>query len=171
MAVPLETTMPITFRTELRPSDRAASARWWNRRAFSTRWNSTLPWNWPTNAWQEGPASGYHFVFAELDGRVVGYACYGPIALTVGSYDLYWIAVDKSVQGQGLGRKLMDTVAEIIRGEGGRNIYIETSTKPHYEATPRILRALRLPAGGRARRFLRPGRQQGDILQEGLKLS
>ena len=84
---------------------------------------------------EEGPASGYHFLFAEIDGRVVGYACYGPIALTVGSYDLYWIAVDKSVQGQGLGKKVMDKVAEIIREEGGRNIYIETSTKPHYQAT------------------------------------
>ena len=33
----------------------------------------------------------------------------------------------------------MDTVAEIVRGEGGRNIYIETSTRPHYEATRGIL--------------------------------
>ena len=30
----------------------------------------------------EGPASGYHFVFAERDGQVLGYTCYGPIALT-----------------------------------------------------------------------------------------
>jgi GNAT superfamily N-acetyltransferase len=84
---------------------------------------------------KEGPASGYFFVFAELDGRVVGYACYGPIALTVGSYDLYWIAVEKSDQGAGLGRQIMEKTAEIIRGEGGRNIYIETSTKPHYQPT------------------------------------
>ena len=29
----------------------------------------------------------------------------------------------------------MDEVAKIIKAEGGRSIYIETSTKPHYQAT------------------------------------
>ena len=113
---------------------------------------------------KQGPASGYHFVFAEQDGRVVGYACYGPIALTVGSYDLYWIAVDKSAQGLGLGRKIMDKVAEIIRGEGGGT---STSRPPPGRTTwPRgLLRALRLSAGGHAGRFLCAGRRQGDILQ------
>ena len=48
----------------------------------------------------KGEASGYYFVFAEEDGQVRGYACYGPIALTVGSYDLYWIAVAKSTRGR-----------------------------------------------------------------------
>ena len=66
----------------------------------------------------KGPASGYHFVFAERDGRVLGYTCYGPIALTDGSYDLYWIAVDKSTQGQGLGRLLMEKSEETDSGRG-----------------------------------------------------
>jgi D-alanine-D-alanine ligase len=83
----------------------------------------------------KGPASGYHFVFAEQDGRVLGDACYGPIALTVGSYDLYWIAVDKSTQGQGLGRTLLERTEELIREEGGRRMYIETSTRPPYAPT------------------------------------
>jgi GNAT superfamily N-acetyltransferase len=83
----------------------------------------------------KGSASGYHFVFAECDGRVLGYACYGPIALTLGSYDLYWIAVDKCTQGQGLGRAIMEEVEELVRAEGGRRIYIETSTRPPYAPT------------------------------------
>jgi D-alanine-D-alanine ligase len=93
----------------------------------------------------QGPASGYHFVFAEREGRVLGYACYGPIALTLGSYDLYWIAVDKTTQGQGLGRALMEKVEELVRAEGGRRIYIETSTRPPYLPT----RAFYLRAGCR----------------------
>ena len=105
----------------------------------------------------KGPASGYHFVFAELDGRVVGYACYGPIALTVGSYDLYWIAVDKSVQGQGLGRKIMDKVTEIIRAEGGRHIYIETSTKPQYQATRAFYERCGCPLAAILEDFYAPG--------------
>ena len=83
----------------------------------------------------KGPASGYHFVFAEGDGQVCGYTCYGPIALTIGSYDLYWIAVAKSAQGLGLGRVLLEKTEERIGAAGGRRIYIETSTRPPYAPT------------------------------------
>jgi len=54
-----------------------------------------------------GPASDYHFLFAEQAGRVVGYACYGRIPLTAASFDLYWIAVDRSLPGGGIGRALL----------------------------------------------------------------
>jgi GNAT superfamily N-acetyltransferase len=83
----------------------------------------------------QGLASGYHFIFAEQNGQVVGYACYGLIALTVGSYDLYWIAVRRGTQGQGLGRLLMEEVKRRVRAAGGRRIYIETSTRPPYAPT------------------------------------
>ncbi|MBW3600776.1 MAG: GNAT family N-acetyltransferase [Planctomycetes bacterium] len=83
----------------------------------------------------KGDASGYHFVFAESAGAVLGYACYGPIACTVGSYDLYWIAVDAAAQGRGLGRRLLAESERLIRGRGGRRIYIETSGRPQYAPT------------------------------------
>jgi D-alanine-D-alanine ligase len=127
--------MPLTFRTELTPDDRGHIRAMVESTGVFNAVELDTAVELADERLEEGPASGYHFVFAELDGRVVGYACYGPIALTVGSYDLYWIAVDKSAQGLGMGRKIMDKVAEIIRGESGRNIYIETSTRPHYEAT------------------------------------
>jgi D-alanine-D-alanine ligase len=106
----------------------------------------------------KGPESGYHFVFAEKEGRILGYACYGPIALTVGSYDLYWIAVDKSTQGQGLGRELMQKTEELIRAQGGRRIYIETSTRPPYAPT----RAFYLRAGCRLETILEDFYATGD---------
>jgi ribosomal protein S18 acetylase RimI-like enzyme len=53
----------------------------------------------------------------------------------LGSYDLYWIAVDRSTQGQGLGRLLMEEVKNRVRAAGGRRIYIETSTRPPYTPT------------------------------------
>ena len=127
--------MPLTFRTELVLDDRGRIRAMVESTGVFNAVELDTAVELADERLSEGPASGYHFVFAELDGRVVGYACYGPIALTVGSYDLYWIAVDKSAQGIGLGRKIMDKVAEIIHSEGGRNIYIETSTKPHYEPT------------------------------------
>jgi phosphoribosylaminoimidazole-succinocarboxamide synthase len=45
--------------------------------------------------------SGYNFLSAQRDGRVVGYACYGPTALTEGTYDLYWIVAEASAHGAG----------------------------------------------------------------------
>ena len=126
---------PYTFRCELTPED----CQRIRETVISTGVFSRVEVDCAVELAEErlakGPASGYHFVFAQREGRVEGYACYGPIALTVGSYDLYWIAVGKSAQGQGLGRLLMEKVDELIRAEGGRRIYIETSTRPHYAPT------------------------------------
>src|SRR5436190_12312732 len=51
---------------------------------------------------QAGDRSDYHFLFADLDDRLVGFASFGEIACTVGSYDLYWIAVHRDHQGSGV---------------------------------------------------------------------
>jgi ribosomal protein S18 acetylase RimI-like enzyme len=84
---------------------------------------------------EKGDESGYYFVLAEQHGQVVGYACYGPIACTLGSFDLYWIAVDPEQQGKGLGRRLMEESERRILDAGGRHIYIETSGRPQYTPT------------------------------------
>jgi GNAT superfamily N-acetyltransferase len=82
-----------------------------------------------------GDASGYFFVFAEPAGQVLGYTCYGPIAGTEESFDLYWIANHRDHQGQGLGRVLMQETERLIRDFGGRRLYAETSGRPQYEPT------------------------------------
>jgi D-alanine-D-alanine ligase len=83
----------------------------------------------------KGPASGYHFIFAERGGHTLGYACYGPIPLTAAGYDLYWIAVDKNHQGQKIGQILLAESEKLIRAAGGTHIYIETSNRAQYVAT------------------------------------
>lgn len=84
---------------------------------------------------KRGVQSDYHFVFAEEGGRAVGYTCYGPIALTAASFDLYWIAVDKSMHGRKIGRMLLERTEELIHQAGGRHVYIETSNRHQYEPT------------------------------------
>jgi ribosomal protein S18 acetylase RimI-like enzyme len=69
------------------------------------------------------------------DGRLLGYACYGPRALTSGTYDLYWIAVDASIHRGGVGRRLLTATEEAVRELGGRLLFVETSGLPKYEAT------------------------------------
>ncbi|MCA9012595.1 MAG: nucleoside triphosphate pyrophosphohydrolase [Planctomycetaceae bacterium] len=84
---------------------------------------------------RRGDASGYFFAFAEIAGRVVGYACYGPIACTTSSFDIYWIAVHSDAQRHGLGQWLMSVTEKLIFEQGGERIYVETSGRDHYLPT------------------------------------
>ena len=83
----------------------------------------------------KGGASGYHFVLAERNGRLVGYTNYGLIACTQSSFDLYWIVVHESCRGQGLGRRLLAETERLIQQAGGTRVYIETSNRPLYQPT------------------------------------
>lgn len=93
-----------------------------------------------------GLASEYCFVLADDPAdRLIGYACFGPIACTVGSFDLYWIVVHNSFRGRGLGLELMRRAEAAMRvalpGPAdkplapGRRVYVETSSQPKYEPT------------------------------------
>jgi D-alanine-D-alanine ligase-like ATP-grasp enzyme/ribosomal protein S18 acetylase RimI-like enzyme len=84
---------------------------------------------------EKGAASGYEFVFAEQGGEVVGYICFGRNAITVSSFDVYWIAVEPSQQGQGIGQLLLEEAERQISAAGGTRIYIETSHRSDYQAT------------------------------------
>ncbi|MDY0000429.1 MAG: GNAT family N-acetyltransferase [Polyangia bacterium] len=83
----------------------------------------------------KGEASGYHFLFVEEGGELRGYACFGPVACTASSFDLFWIAVHPTMQGHGLGRRLIEGVEGRAREMGGTRIYIETSHREQYLPT------------------------------------
>lgn len=82
-----------------------------------------------------GEASGYFFLIASDGDRPVAYACFGPIACTVASFDLYWIAVSRELQGRGIGRWLVGEAEQRIRALGGRRIFIDTSSRADYAPT------------------------------------
>jgi ribosomal protein S18 acetylase RimI-like enzyme len=82
--------------------------------------------------------SGYHILVAETDGKVAGYVCYGETPLTEGTWDIYWIAVDRTRRGKGIGAALMRETESNIRESHGRLAIIETSSKPDYNKTRRF---------------------------------
>ncbi len=82
-----------------------------------------------------GDEAGYSYLFAEADGRVVGYSCYGLVPCSSVSWDLYWIAVHPSQQGSGLGRRLLRETERRVREAGGLALYAETSGKAQYFST------------------------------------
>ena len=55
----------------------------------------------------KGDESGYIFLFTEVDGKTVGYACFGFISITKRNYDLYWIGVHEDYRRYGLGKIMM----------------------------------------------------------------
>lgn len=71
---------------------------------------------------------------------VQGYVCFGPTPLTDGVFDLYWIAVDPTQQGQGFGQVLLRFVENEVRRQAGRMLLIETSSKRSNEPTMRFYR-------------------------------
>lgn len=83
----------------------------------------------------KGMDSGYYFWFAETGDSPVGYVCYGPTPCTIGSFDLYWIVVNKNRQGRGLGLILTAMAEESARKLSGRRMYVETSGKEMYRPT------------------------------------
>jgi ribosomal protein S18 acetylase RimI-like enzyme len=83
----------------------------------------------------KGLQSGYYFLFAERQERVIGYSCYGPIACTAESFDIFWIAVHNDCRSQGIGKILLKKTEELIAAAKGRSIWVETSSQKKYEPT------------------------------------
>jgi D-alanine-D-alanine ligase len=83
----------------------------------------------------DGIKSGYNILIADDVGEVAGYVCFGETPCTIGTWDIYWIAVSQAKRGKGIG-KMLDTAAETaIRKAQGRLAFIETSSTPLYENT------------------------------------
>ncbi len=76
----------------------------------------------------------YELAGAEIDGTLVGWACWGPTPCAVGTFDLYWIVVDPACKGQGIGTALMDEMERCTQGRA-RMIVVETAGKADYAAT------------------------------------
>ncbi len=130
------TSADVSFRDQARPADGAAVRRILESTGFFYEHETAVAVELVDERLAKGEASGYHFLFAEdAGGNVLGYTCFGPIACTVGSFDLFWIAVHNDCRGQGLGQRLLRETERRTAGMGGRRIYIETSGRDQYEPT------------------------------------
>lgn len=87
---------------------------------------------------QPGPSTDYSWTIAERGGEVVGFACYGPVPLTEGTYDLYWIAVEPAERGSGLAVRLDDAATDFARSRGARWLLAETSSTDGYTPAHRF---------------------------------
>ena len=99
----------------------------------------------------------YEVVVADVGDHVAGYVLFGPVPLTEGNYDLYWIAVDPNIQGGGVGRRLMKHVEEQVRQRGGRLLCLETSSQGSYLRTRKFYEQAGYVEESCIRDFYKPG--------------
>jgi ribosomal protein S18 acetylase RimI-like enzyme len=88
------------------------------------------------------PGRDYWGIGAYAADRLMGFAAFGPVPCTLATWDLYWIVVDPTLQGTGIGRQLMAYCEETIVAEGGRLIVVETSSRADYAPTRAFYRRL-----------------------------
>jgi D-alanine-D-alanine ligase len=125
----------IIYRQEVRQEDREAVGRLVHTTGFFSKEECDIAMELIDDRLARGKACGYSFLFAEEGGLLLGYTCFGPIPGSSHSFDLYWIAVDPSTQGQGLGRKLLTESERLMAEHGARRIYADTSSRHQYKPT------------------------------------
>lgn len=81
------------------------------------------------------PGHGVQVWADSPDDLPVGGAYFGPNDMTDGTWDLWWIAVSPQRQGEGIGGELLHFTEEQVRAGGGRQLLIETSSRPQYDKT------------------------------------
>ena len=112
--------------------------------------------------WLElGEHSGYLTYVLEArneDGsEVLGYVTFGPTPLTESTYDLYWIAVDKSKHRGGVGKRLLKFAEEEIGRRGGQMLLVETSSQETYGGTVQFYEKTEYVLVGKIKDYYKPG--------------
>lgn len=79
--------------------------------------------------------SGYYWLRLLEEGKVIGFANFGPNPSSVHSYDLYWMAVLEEFRKKHYGSLMLKKSEERIKELGGKIVWIETSGRPLYEPT------------------------------------
>lgn len=82
--------------------------------------------------------TGHSCYTSEGEGGVDGYVYVGEVDMADRAWYVWWIAVDPSTQGRGVGRELLRFAEDEARRRGGRVMFIETSGLPMYEPTRRF---------------------------------
>ncbi len=130
----------ITFRAEPVEEDKAQIRAVLGSSGFFHPWEIAVAIELIEDRLAQGTASEYLFLLAESAGKIAGYACYGPVSMAQGRFELYWIAVDASRRGQGIGKLLLGRAEAHMRELGGECVYSETSSRDIYRPTREFYR-------------------------------
>jgi len=83
----------------------------------------------------QGCEGDYQSFVAREVHKTIGWVCFGPTPCTVGTFDIYWVAVDRANQNRGVGTSLVQYATAIIKNLKGRMITVDTSGTGRYLST------------------------------------
>lgn len=85
---------------------------------------------------EEAPELWFTAVSTDDTGATpVSIAYCGPEKLTEGTYNLYAIAVQPTLQGQGIGKAMMTYIEDALKAAGNRILIVDTSGSPDFAPT------------------------------------
>ncbi|MDD5459616.1 MAG: GNAT family N-acetyltransferase [Phycisphaerae bacterium] len=87
------------------------------------------------DAIKQGDDGDYQSFVSKEGDNVTGWVCFGQTPCTVGTFDIYWIAVSPKYQNRGIGKLLVQYAMDRIKTSGGRMAVAETSGNPRYQST------------------------------------
>ena len=99
----------------------------------------------------------HYWVTDDDGGDPVGVAYYAPERMTVGTWNLYLIAVRPELQGQGRGTALLRYVEQMLTVRGERLLLVETSGLASFERTRTFYRKCGYKEEARIRDFYSAG--------------
>ncbi len=113
-------------------------------------------------------APGEHYEgLGAFEGRdLLGFLAFGPVPMTEGVFDLYWIATAPAARRRGAGRALVAAMEARLRARGARKVVIETEEAPAYAGTLAFYERLGYPVAARFPDFYRPGAAKVVMVKE-----
>ncbi|HEX7337274.1 MAG TPA: GNAT family N-acetyltransferase [Gemmatimonadales bacterium] len=108
---------------------------------------------------RNGPGNTYQILGADVEGRLAGWICWGATPCTLGTFDLYWMAVDPALQGSGIGTALLVEMEHRL-DRVARLIVVETAGRDDYEPTRSFYQARGYREVARVPDFYAPGEDQ-----------
>lgn len=104
----------------------------------------------------------YDFIFADsvLAGesdRTVGFACFAKIPCTLTTYEIYWLGVDKSQQGRGTGRIIIEEIKKYVKSLGGKKLILYTAGREQYVPTHKFYAACNFVEEARVKDYYAEG--------------
>ena len=83
----------------------------------------------------DGDNGDYQSFVSKEGDNITGWVCFGQTPCTVGTFDIYWVAVSPKFQNRGIGKLLIQYAMDRIKACGGRMAVIETSGNQKYLST------------------------------------
>lgn len=105
----------------------------------------------------DGDSEGEHFWIVDDEDELLGAAYYAPELFSEGVWNLYFIGVHPTQQGNGRGTALLSHVEQALKEKGERLLLVETSGVDSFELTRTFYRKNGYDEEARIRDFYKLG--------------